>query len=52
MLHYMLMFIMMMNSLPSANNSQVNKPYLPLASGEYSMGQATTIVSAFGFMVG
>ncbi|KAL1826300.1 hypothetical protein ACET3Z_004712 [Daucus carota] len=38
------------NQLVDVDIDKVNKPYLPLASGEYSMGQATTIVSAFGFM--
>nr|XP_017233014.1 PREDICTED: homogentisate phytyltransferase 1, chloroplastic-like [Daucus carota subsp. sativus] len=38
------------NQLVDVETDKVNKPYLPLASGEYSMGQATTIVSAFGFM--
>uniref|UniRef100_A0A166CLA1 Homogentisate phytyltransferase n=1 Tax=Daucus carota subsp. sativus TaxID=79200 RepID=A0A166CLA1_DAUCS len=39
------------NQLVDVETDKVNKPYLPLASGEYSMGQATTIVSAFGFML-
>ncbi|KAK1381909.1 Homogentisate phytyltransferase 1, chloroplastic [Heracleum sosnowskyi] len=38
------------NQLVDVDVDKVNKPYLPLASGEYSMGQATAIVSAFGFM--
>nr|WIL06372.1 umbelliferone dimethylallyl transferase [Kitagawia praeruptora] len=38
------------NQLVDVDIDKVNKPYLPLASGEYSMGQATAIVSAFGFM--
>ncbi|XP_074356801.1 umbelliferone 6-dimethylallyltransferase, chloroplastic-like [Apium graveolens] len=38
------------NQLVDVDIDKINKPYLPLASGEYSMGQATAIVSAFGFM--
>lgn len=30
---------------------QVNKPYLPLASGEYSIGTGVTIVTSFLFTV-
>uniref|UniRef100_A0AAT9USZ0 Homogentisate phytyltransferase 1 n=1 Tax=Anthriscus sylvestris TaxID=48027 RepID=A0AAT9USZ0_9APIA len=38
------------NQLIDVDIDKINKPYLPLASGDFSMGQGKAIVSALAFM--
>ncbi|KAL1805887.1 hypothetical protein ACET3Z_028955 [Daucus carota] len=44
------MYVVGINQLADVEIDKINKPHLPLASGEYSMEKGTTVVSAFGFM--
>ena len=43
-------YIVGLNQISDIAIDKVNKPYLPLASGEYSIGAAVAIVTAFSFM--
>ncbi|KAL8113585.1 putative homogentisate phytyltransferase 1, chloroplastic [Apium graveolens] len=47
---FMNIYVVGLNQLFDVEIDKVNKPNLPLASGEYSMGLGKAIVSAFGLM--
>ncbi|KAF6142324.1 hypothetical protein GIB67_023349 [Kingdonia uniflora] len=47
---FMNIYIVGLNQLSDIEIDKVNKPYLPLASGEYSVGTGTIIVASFGLM--
>ncbi|XP_020968276.1 glycinol 4-dimethylallyltransferase-like isoform X2 [Arachis ipaensis] len=38
-------------SISDIEIDKINKPYLPLASGEYSVGTGVTIVASFSFLI-
>ncbi|XP_017223590.1 umbelliferone 6-dimethylallyltransferase, chloroplastic [Daucus carota subsp. sativus] len=44
------MYVVGINQLADVEIDKINKPHLPLASGEYSVDKGITVVSAFGFM--
>ncbi|KAJ0697822.1 putative homogentisate phytyltransferase [Helianthus annuus] len=48
---FMNIYIVGLNQLSDIEIDKVNKPYLPLASGEYSVKTGIIIVSLFAFMV-
>ncbi|KAL7598409.1 homogentisate phytyltransferase 1, chloroplastic [Lactuca sativa] len=47
---FMNIYIVGLNQLSDIEIDKVNKPYLPLASGEYSVKTGVIIVSSFAFM--
>lgn len=47
---FMNIYIVGLNQVSDIEIDKVNKPYLPLASGEYSVGSAILIVSSFAIM--
>ncbi|XP_078443864.1 homogentisate phytyltransferase 1 [Wolffia australiana] len=47
---FMNIYIVGLNQISDIQIDKINKPNLPLASGEYSVGVATTIISVFAFM--
>ncbi|KAI4379827.1 hypothetical protein MLD38_006073 [Melastoma candidum] len=47
---FMNIYIVGLNQLSDIDIDKVNKPYLPLASGEYSVGTAALIVSTFSIL--
>ncbi|KAL1333453.1 probable homogentisate phytyltransferase 1, chloroplastic isoform X4 [Arachis ipaensis] len=48
---FMNIYIVGLNQLSDIEIDKINKPYLPLASGEYSVGTGVTIVASFSFLV-
>ncbi|XP_017223592.2 umbelliferone 6-dimethylallyltransferase, chloroplastic-like isoform X1 [Daucus carota subsp. sativus] len=44
------LYVVGINQLADVEIDKINKPHLPLASGEYSMEKGITVVSALGFM--
>lgn len=47
---FMNIYIVGLNQISDIEIDKVNKPYLPLASGEYSMGTGVFIVSSFALL--
>ncbi|CAI9098460.1 OLC1v1035111C3 [Oldenlandia corymbosa var. corymbosa] len=47
---FMNIYIVGLNQLSDIDIDKVNKPYLPLASGEYSIKTAVTIIASFAIM--
>ncbi|XP_016201366.1 homogentisate phytyltransferase 1, chloroplastic isoform X4 [Arachis ipaensis] len=47
---FMNIYIVGLNQLSDIEIDKINKPYLPLASGEYSVGTGVTIVASFSFL--
>lgn len=47
---FMNIYIVGLNQISDIAIDKINKPYLPLASGEFSIGAAVVIVTAFAFM--
>ncbi|KAL9242279.1 hypothetical protein vseg_016296 [Gypsophila vaccaria] len=47
---FMNIYIVGLNQLSDIEIDKVNKPYLPLASGEYSVGTGTFIVASFAIL--
>ncbi|XLR30996.1 hypothetical protein S83_058896, partial [Arachis hypogaea] len=47
---FMNIYIVGLNQLSDIEIDRINKPYLPLASGEYSVGTGVTIVASFSFL--
>ncbi|RYR77052.1 hypothetical protein Ahy_A01g001533 isoform B [Arachis hypogaea] len=47
---FMNIYIVGLNQLSDIEIDKINKPYLPLASGEYSIGTGVTIVASFSLL--
>lgn len=47
---FMNIYIVGLNQITDIAIDKINKPYLPLASGEFSIGAAVALVTAFAFM--
>ncbi|KAK7329771.1 hypothetical protein VNO77_23950 [Canavalia gladiata] len=47
---FMNIYIVGLNQLSDVEIDKINKPYLPLASGEYSFGTGITIVASFSIL--
>nr|ALR81009.1 homogentisate phytyltransferase [Clitoria ternatea] len=47
---FMNIYIVGLNQLSDVEIDKINKPYLPLASGEYSFGTGVTIVASFSVL--